>query len=129
MFGKIMTIFTFALMVFCTITFGFVKKNSYFGIRTKITMMSEDIWHKAHIAGAIATVPFDVILLLIMIFVEASETQLWLTLLTIIIWSIVVLVVSGLAVREDAKKKKIHEEKELKEQIKKESGYRIWVKK
>lgn len=106
MFGTLMTVITLALFVFCTFTFAFVKRNRFFGIRTKMTLMSDDIWRKAHIAAAISAVPFDIILFLILIKVKAEETKLWLSLFSIMIWTVAVLIITQIIIRNDIKNEK-----------------------
>lgn len=75
----------FIVLVACTIFFPFLKRNELFGIRTKKSRTSEEVWHKIHVIAAILTIPFDILLIIILL-IEDSFTQ---TFLGIIVISVV----------------------------------------
>lgn len=121
--GTILILVLLFVFLFSTIGFLFVKRNSIFGIRVRATFESEEIWHKVHVIAAIATIPFDIILVFLLFIKEASTKEFLAFLVTITIL-FVYLLITKIVTRKYFKEKKIKEAKELEEQIKRESGWR-----
>ncbi len=86
-------------------------------------MHSEELWHKTHMWASIFTIPFNIILI-VCIFIKEPLTKkllgVLIIFLVIVVWNLVVYFCS----KEEVKQKKLKEQKELEENIKKESGWR-----
>ena len=122
-FGSILVILFFIVYLFPIIFFPSCKRNEVFGLRHKKCFESEEIWHKIHVRAAIMTIPFAILNLLLIFMKNAiAKTVLSLIILTLVIvgWNIIVKYTD----RDYFKRKALEEEKQLKEQIKKESGWR-----
>lgn len=121
--GTFLVLQFLVIFLFSTIVFPFTKRNELLGIRVKQSFESEEIWHKIHVIASIATIPFDIILF-ILLFVESAIVKgilaFFITILIIYTYSIIPI----LSTRKYFKMKNEKEAKELEEQIKKESGWR-----
>lgn len=86
-------------------------------------MKSEEIWHKVHVAASYATMPF-VLISIMVIFISNMwfKIVMGLVLLFLLprVWDIVVKFTTKMYLQELKKQ----EQKELEQQIKKESGWR-----
>ena len=86
-------------------------------------MKSEEIWHKVHVAASYATIPF-VLISILLIFINNMWFKIVLGSILLLVlprvWDIVVKIVT----KKDAIDLKEKEQKELEDQIKKESGWR-----
>ena len=120
--GTVLNIFLMILYLIIVISFQFVKIGPW-GLKRNICMKSEEIWHKVHVAASYATIPF-VLISILLIFINNMWLKiafsLILLLLLLRIWDIVVKIVT----KKDAIDLKEKEQKELEDQIKKESGWR-----
>ena len=120
--GTVLNIFLMILYLIIVISFQFVKIGSW-GLKRNICMKSEEIWHKVHVAASYATIPF-VLISIVMIFVNNMWFKIAcgsiLLLLLPRVWDIVVKIVT----KKDALEINQKEQRDLKEQIKKESGWR-----
>ena len=110
------------LYLIIVISFQFVKIGSW-GLKRNICMKSEEIWHKVHVAASYATIPF-VLISILLIFINNMWLKIALGLILLLllprIWDIVVKIVT----KKDVIDLKEKEQKELEDQIKKESGWR-----
>ena len=120
--GTLLNIFLMILYLIIVISFQFVKIGSW-GLKRNICMKSEEIWHKVHVAASYATIPF-VLISILLIFINNMWLKIALGLILLLllprIWNIVVKIVT----KKDAIDLKEKEQKELEDQIKKESGWR-----
>ena len=120
--GTILNIFLMILYLIIVISFQFVKIGSW-GLKRNICMKSEEIWHKVHVAASYATIPF-VLISILLIFINNMWLKIAFSLILLLllprIWDIVVKIVT----KKDAIDLKEKEQKELEDQIKKESGWR-----
>ena len=120
--GTVLNIFLMILYLIIVISFQFVKIGSW-GLKRNICMKSEEIWHKVHVAASYATIPF-VLISILLIFINNMWLKIAFSLILLLllprIWDIVVKIVT----KKDAIDLKEKEQKELEDQIKKESGWR-----
>ena len=120
-FGTILNIIMGIMYLIIVITFPFVKRGSL-GLKREICLKSEKIWHKVHVASGIGTIP-ALVISIILLFVTnrwvKTIISILLFFLQILIWDIIIRLVT----KKDAEEIRLREEKELKEQIKKESGW------
>lgn len=120
--GTLLNIFLMILYLIIVISFQFVKIGSW-GLKRNICMKSEEIWHKVHVAASYATIPF-VLISILLIFINNMLLKIAFSLILLLllprIWDIVVKIVT----KKDAINLKEKEQKELEDQIKKESGWR-----
>ena len=120
--GTVLNIFLMILYLIIVISFQYVKIGSW-GLKRNICMKSEEIWHKVHVAASYATIPF-VLISILLIFINNMwlkiASGLILLLLLSRVWDIVVKIVT----KKDAIDLKEKEQKELEDQIRKESGWR-----
>ena len=120
--GTLLNIFLMILYLIIVISFQFVKIGAW-GLKRKICMKSEEIWHKVHVAASYATIPF-VLISILLIFINNMWLKIAFSLILLSllprIWDIVVKIVT----KKDAIDLKEKEQKELEDQIKKESGWR-----
>ena len=120
--GTVLNIFFIILYLIIVISFQYVKIGPW-GLKRNICMKSEEIWHKVHVAASYATMPF-VLISVVMIFVNNMWFKIAcssiLLLLLPRVWDIVVKIVTKKDVLEINQK----EQRDLEEQIKKESGWR-----
>ena len=120
--GTVLNIFLMILYLIIVISFQFVKIGSW-GLKRNICMKSEEIWHKVHVAASYATIPF-VLISILLIFINNMWLKIALGLILLLllprIWDIVVKIVT----KKDVIDLKEKEQKELEDQIKKESGWR-----
>ena len=120
--GTVLNIFFIILYLIIVISFQYVKIGPW-GLKRNICMKSEEIWHKVHVAASYATMPF-VLISVVMIFVNNMWFKIAcssiLLLLLPRVWDIVVKIVTKKDVLEINQK----EQRDLEEQIKKESGLR-----
>ena len=120
--GTVLNIFLMILYLIIVISFQFVKIGSW-GLKRNICMKSEEIWHKVHVAASYATIPFVLIsILLIFIYNMWFKIVLGSILLLVLprVWDIVV----KFTTKTYSQELKKQEQKELEQQIKKESGWR-----
>jgi len=121
-FGTIINIFM-SIFYLVTIIIFMSCKIGPFGLKKSICLTSEEIWHKVHVAAGIGTIPF-LLISIIAIFLKSF----WLKIIIVILLIFMLLFVWDLIVKavtkEDVKKLKQKEDAELKEQIKKETGWR-----
>ena len=120
--GTLLNIFLMILYLIIVISFQFVKIGSW-GLKRNICMKSEEIWHKVHVAASYATIPF-ILISILLIFINNMWLKIAFSLILLLllprIWDIVVKIVT----KKDAIDLKEKEQKELEDQIKKESGWR-----
>ena len=120
--GTVLNIFLMILYLIIVISFQFVKIGSW-GLKRNICMKSEEIWHKVHVVASYATIPF-VLISIVIIFVNNMWFKIAcssiLLLLLPRVWDIVVKIVTKKYALEINQK----EQRDLEEQIKKESGWR-----
>ena len=120
--GTVLNIFLMILYLIIVISFQYVKIGSW-GLKRNICMKSEEIWHKVHVAASYATIPF-VLISILLIFINNMWLKIAFSLILLLllprIWDIVVKIVT----KKDAIDLKEKEQKELEDQIKKESGWR-----
>ena len=120
--GTVLNIFLMILYLIIVISFQYVKIGSW-GLKRNICMKSEEIWHKVHVAASYATIPF-VLISILLIFINNMWLKIALGLILLLllsrIWDIVVKIVT----KKDAIDLKEKEQKELEDQIKKESGWK-----
>lgn len=62
----IVTIVFLVLFIVMAITFPFIKQNSLYGIRTRNTFESKEVWRKVHNTIAICIIPFAIALFAIL---------------------------------------------------------------
>lgn len=121
-FGTIFNIFMTLFYLIIVIVFMFCKRGA-FGLKRDICLKSEEIWHKVHVCASFATMPF-VIISILLVFTKNIWTKiiigLILSLLVIVVWNIV----ANMVTKKDVKELKQKQQKDLEEQIKKESGWR-----
>ena len=121
-FGTVLNIFLMILYLIIVISFQYVKIGPW-GLKRNICMKSEEIWHKVHVAASYATIPF-VLISILLIFINNMWFKIAcgsiLLLLLPRVWDIVVKIVT----KKDAIDLKEKEQKEIEDQIKKESGWR-----
>lgn len=102
--------------------FPFVKIG-LLGLKQQAVMRSEEIWHKVHVIASIFTIPF-LLLSIAVLFIENWLTKSLISLpivfMAIFTWNVVAKVVT----KKNEKTIKLKEQKDLEEQIKKESGWR-----
>ena len=120
--GTVLNIFLMILYLIIVISFQFVKIGSW-GLKRNICMKSEEIWHKVHVVASYATIPF-VLISILLIFINNMWFKIVLGSILLLVlprvWDIVVKIVT----KKDAIDLKEKEQKELEDQIKKESGWR-----
>ena len=120
--GTVLNIFLMILYLIIVISFQYVKIGSW-GLKRNICMKSEEIWHKVHVTASYATIPF-VLISILLIFINNMWLKIALGLILLLllsrIWDIVVKIVT----KKDAIDLKEKEQKELEDQIKKESGWK-----
>jgi len=121
-FGTIFNIFMSLFYLIIVIIFMFCKRGA-FGLKREICLRSEEIWHKVHVSAGLATIPF-VIISIVLVFTKNIWTKivvgLILSFLVIVVWNIV----ANIITKEDVKELKQKQQRDLEEQIKKESGWR-----
>lgn len=121
-FGTIFNIFMSLFYLINVIIFMFCKRGA-FGLKREICLRSEEIWHKVHVSAGLATIPF-VIISIVLVFTKNIWTKivvgLILSFLVIVVWNIV----ANIITKEDVKELKQKQQRDLEEQIKKESGWR-----
>ena len=121
-FGTIFNVFMTLFYLITIIIFMFCKRGA-FGLKREICLKSEEIWHKVHVSAGLATTPFLIISILL-IFTKNIWTKLIvgliLSLLVIVVWNIV----ANIVTKKDVKDLKRKQQKDLEDQIKKESGWR-----
>ena len=120
--GTVLNIFLMIQYLIIVISFQYVKIGSW-GLKRNICMKSEEIWHKVHVAASYATIPF-VVVSIILIFVHNMWLKIALGSILLLllprVWDIVVKLVT----KRDTIELNEKEQKELEEQIKKESGWK-----
>ena len=120
--GTVLNIFLMILYLIIVISFQFVKIGPW-GLKRNICMKSEEIWHKVHVVASYATIPF-VLISILLIFINNMWFKIVLGSILLLVlprvWDIVVKIVT----KKDAIDLKEKEQKELEDQIKKESGWR-----
>lgn len=120
--GTVLNIFLMILYLIIVISFQFVKIGPW-GLKRNICMKSEEIWHKVHVAASYSTIPF-VLISILLIFINNMWFKIVLGSILLLllprVWDIVVKIVT----KKDAIDLKEKEQKELEDQIKKESGWR-----
>ncbi len=122
-YGFITILIWLVITLVATISFPFIHINEVFGLRHEVIMHSEELWHKTHMWASIFTIPFDIILVLCLFIKEPLTKRLLgvlIIFLVIVVWNLVVYFCS----KEEVKQKKLKEQKELEENINKESGWR-----
>lgn len=120
--GTIVLIIFSCLFLVCGISFFFLKRNYIMGIRTIETLSTEENWRKTHFYAAFYTL-FFLIPFIALMFLDNSDAKLILGILLIYLWVLECSIIAKLVTRNYYKQKKLQEEAELKEQIKKESGW------
>ena len=120
--GTVLNIFLMILYLIIVISFQYVKIGPW-GLKRNICMKSEEIWHKVHVAASYATIPF-VLVSILLIFINNMWFKIVLGSILLLllprVWDIVVKIVT----KKDAIDLKEKEQKEIEDQIKKESGWR-----
>ena len=120
--GTVLNIFLMILYLIIVISFQFAKIGSW-GLKRNICMKSEEIWHKVHVAASYATIPF-VLISILLIFINNMWLKIALGSILLLllprVWNIVV----KLATKKDTIEINLKEQKELENQIKKESGWK-----
>jgi len=120
--GTVLNIFLMILYLIIVISFQYVKIGPW-GLKRNICMKSEEIWHQVHVAASYATIPF-VLISILLIFINNMWFKIVLGSILLLllprVWDIVVKIVT----KKDAIDLKEKEQKELEDQIKKESGWR-----
>ena len=120
--GTVLNIFLMILYLIIVISFQFVKIGSW-GLKRNICMKSEEIWHKVHVAASYATIPF-VLISILLIFINNMWFKIVLGSILLLVlprvWDIVV----KFTTKTYSQELKKQEQKELEQQIKKESGWR-----
>ena len=120
--GTLLNIFLMILYLIIVISFQFVKIGSW-GLKRNICMKSEEIWHKVHVAASYATIPF-VLISILLIFINNMWFKIVLGSILLLllprVWDIVV----KFTTKTYSQELKKQEQKELEQQIKKESGWR-----
>ena len=120
--GTLLNIFLMILYLIIVISFQYVKIGP-FGLKRSICMKSEEIWHKVHVVASYATMPF-VLISIVLIFISNMwfKIVIGLVLLFLLprVWDIVV----KFTTKTYSQELKKQEQKELEQQIKKESGWR-----
>ena len=120
--GTVLNIFLMILYLIIVISFQFVKIGPW-GLKRNICMKSEEIWHTVLVATSYATMPF-VLISILLIFINNMWFKIVLGSILLLllprVWDIVVKIVT----KKDAIDLKEKEQKELEDQIKKESGWR-----
>ena len=117
--GTLLNIFLIILYVIIVISFQYVKIGPW-GLKRKICMKSEEIWHKVHVVASYATMPF-ILISIVIIFVNNMWFKIAcgsiLLLLLPRVWDIVVKIIT----KKDALEINQKEKQDLENQIKKES--------
>lgn len=121
--GTIVLFIFLAILLVCTFAFPFIKMNGFFGIRLKKTFESEELWHKTHVFAAVFTIPSDIALILCL-FLNGATEKIFLGFIIVNIQIFIYYLTAHFVTKNYFKNKKIQEQKELEEQIKKESGWR-----
>ena len=120
--GTVLNIFLMILYLIIVISFQFVKIGPW-GLKRNICMKSEEIWHKVHVAASYATIPF-VLISILLIFINNMWFKIVLGSILLLllprVWDIVV----KFTTKTYSQELKKQEQKELEQQIKKESGWR-----
>ena len=120
--GTLLNIFLMILYLIIVISFQFVKIGPW-GLKRNICMKSEEIWHKVHVAASYATIPF-VLISILLIFINNMWFKIVLGSILLLllprVWDIVV----KFTTKTYSQELKKQEQKELEQQIKKESGWR-----
>ena len=120
--GTVLNIFLMILYLIIVISFQFAKIGSW-GLKRNICMKSEEIWHKVHVAASYATIPF-VLISILLIFINNMWFKIVLGSILLLllprVWDIVV----KFTTKTYSQELKKQEQKELEQQIKKESGWR-----
>lgn len=120
--GTVLNIFLIILYLIIVISFQYVKIGSW-GLKRNICMKSEEIWHKAHVVASYATIPFVLISILV-IFINNMWIKIASGLILLLILPIVWDIVVKIKTKKDALEINQKEQRDLEEQIKKESGCR-----
>ena len=121
--GTFVVLLVLVAFLKATISFPFLKRNKFSGIRVSKSFESEDIWHKIHVIAAIFTIPFDIILVVIL-FLEDSFAKIFLSLLVMIVVVIIYFIIPEVSTKKYFLEKSIKEKKELEILIKKETGWK-----
>ena len=120
--GTVLNMFLMILYLIIVISFQFVKIGPW-GLKRNICMKSEEIWHKVHVAASYATIPF-VLISILLIFINNMWFKIVLGSILLLllprVWDIVV----KFTTKTYSQELKKQEQKELEQQIKKESGWR-----
>lgn len=121
--GTILLLLYLVIYLIAIVLFPYTKRNGLFGIRTKKSFVSEEIWHKVHVRSSIATIPYAVINFVGLFLSNEvfKEVLAHIVLVAVIVtWSIICNVTANKAFKQ----KREEERLELEETIKKESGWR-----
>ncbi|HHU56304.1 MAG TPA: SdpI family protein [Acholeplasmataceae bacterium] len=111
------------IFIIVTITFPYIKRNELYGIRLSICFESEELWHKIHVNASFGTIPFIVITAICM-FLKSAALKTFLSLVIIFLAVVVWTLIAKFTAKSYFKPIREQEEKELKEAIKRESGWR-----
>jgi uncharacterized membrane protein len=119
----IVTVVFLVLFIVMAITFPFIKQNPLYGIRTRNTFESKEVWRKVHNTIAILIIPFAIALFAILFIKDAIvETIL---LFIIVFFSFVMFgIVDHIFGRQYFREKEKKEKRELEMRKKIESGWR-----
>lgn len=111
------------LFVIVTITFPFIKRNPWYGIRFWKTFESEEIWHKVHVIASFWMIPIDIALFLLL-FLDSPVLKSILTFVIVLIAMFISFFITNMTTKKYFGEKKRREKEELEMQKKKESGWR-----
>lgn len=121
-FGFIVNLVFILIYMIAIFAFPFVKIGPL-GLKQQAVMRSEEIWHKVHVIASLSTIPF-LLLSIAVLFIENWLTKSLISLpivfMAIFTWNVVAKVVT----KDNERVIKLKEQKDLEEQIKKESGWR-----
>lgn len=119
----IVTIVFLVLFIVMAITFPFIKQNSLYGIRTRNTFESKEVWRKVHNTIAILIIPFAIALFAIL-FIKDTIVE-TILLVIIVFFSFVMFgIVDHIFGRKYFREKEKKEKRELEMRKKIESGWR-----
>lgn len=122
-FGTLTVLPILLVILISTITFPYLKRNRFFGIRTRKSYESEAMWHKIHVLAALFTIPFD-LLFFAYLWIDDAALKLAVAFVTVFLLTAVYTIIQNEVTRKYFSEKKALEAKELEAQIKKESGWR-----
>jgi len=103
-------------------TMPYTKRNEIYGIKLRICYESEELWHKIHVNASYVTIPF-IIINIICLFLKNAILKTFLAILICLLLCVTWSFVAKIIGKKYLKQKRIDEEKELKEAIKRESGW------